>query len=176
MKHRPIVGVMGSGRHSHTSRTEPLGMWLASIGVNLLTGGGPGVMGAVSRAFVSVIPRAGVSIGILPARGEDSTPPPGYPNEWVEIPIRTHLSKTGRFGIDPMSRNHLNILSSDVIVALPGSEGTASEVELAIRYGRPTIAFVDNRSDIPGVDPEIPIGVTLAEVQAFVDANLPQWP
>ena len=47
----PIVGVMGSGSHPHADLAEPLGRWLAAQGVHLLTGGGAGVMEAVSRAF-----------------------------------------------------------------------------------------------------------------------------
>jgi len=35
--------------------------------------------------------------------------------------------------MDMNSRNHINILSSDVVIALPGSKGTYSEVMLAIR-------------------------------------------
>ncbi|MGH6785186.1 MAG: hypothetical protein ACREBP_11255, partial [Sphingomicrobium sp.] len=40
-----------------------------------------------------------------------------------------------------LSRNHINILSCAAIVALPGSDGTASEVALALRYGKPVIAY-----------------------------------
>jgi hypothetical protein len=59
--------------------------------------------------------------------------PHGYPNPWVEIPVYTHLPVSGMGGLDASSRNHINILTSDVIVALPGSAGTWSEVMLAIR-------------------------------------------
>ena len=119
----PIVGVMGSGTEPHAERARPLGMWLASEGVHLLTGGGGGVMAAVSRAFFEVPDRAGRVIGVLPASTEASppAPPSGYPNPWVEIPLLTHLSLSGARGTDPLSRNHLNVLSSDVIVALPGN-------------------------------------------------------
>jgi predicted Rossmann-fold nucleotide-binding protein len=33
------------------------------------------------------------------------------------------------------------VLSSAAIIALPGEAGTASEVALAVRYGKPVIAF-----------------------------------
>ena len=39
--------------------TEPLGRWLAESGYDLLTGGGAGVMAAVSRAFTAVPNRCG---------------------------------------------------------------------------------------------------------------------
>jgi predicted Rossmann-fold nucleotide-binding protein len=46
------VGVMGSGTHEHDALGREIGQLLARLGVNLLTGGGPGVMTSVSRAFV----------------------------------------------------------------------------------------------------------------------------
>ena len=73
----------------------------------------------------------------------DPGTPPGYPNPWVELAIRTHLDARGDDGSGIRSRNHINILSADVVIALPGSSGTASEVELAIRYGRPLILLGD---------------------------------
>jgi hypothetical protein len=51
---------------------------------------------------------------------------------------------------------------------LPGSAGTSSEVALAVHYGRAVAAFVDARSDIPGLPDEVPAFATLAEVQDFV--------
>ena len=172
MERRPIVGVMGSGDREYPDKSEPLGRWLAEVGVNLLTGGGEGVMTAVSRAFVSVQNRKGASVGVLPA--QQDLGPATYPNRWVEIRIQTHLPLTGEHGSDPLSRNHINILSSDVLVALPGSAGTASEVALAVAYARPLIAFVDTRMDIPGLDqlPWIPSAGTLLDVQRFVLRNI----
>lgn len=132
----PLVGVMGSGTEPHAELADPIGEWIARHGCHLLTGGGGGVMSAVARAFTAIAPREGLSIGILPAG-----PPPGYPNRWVELPIRTHLDALGTDGESARSRNHLNILTSDVVVALPGAAGTASEIRLAARYGRPLIRF-----------------------------------
>ena len=95
-------------------------------------------MTAVSRGFVMTHPRAGQSIGIL--RGSsDGTAVPGYPNPFVEIPIRTHLDESGTEGCGPKSRNHLNVLTPEVVVALPGGPGTQSEIELAVGYGRPVL-------------------------------------
>ena len=107
-------------------------------------------MHTVSEAFFKVRPRKGLVIGILPgARGEPASPPPGYPNPWVEIPVYTHLPLSGSEGMHVASRNHINILSSTAIVALPGSAGTASEVRLALRYQRPVAAFLKAPGDIP---------------------------
>lgn len=159
----PVVGVMGSGSATHEERSVPLGRRLAELGVHLLTGGGAGVMAAVSKAFHETPGRRGLVIGVIPG-----TPPPGYPNPWVELAIRTHLPLSGERGQEPMSRNHLNVLSSDVIVALPGSAGTASEVTLAVRYGRPIIAWVGSREEIPGLPEEVPVAADLGDVEALV--------
>lgn len=165
----PVVGVMGSGSHAHEDRAGELGRWLAAAGVHLLTGGGGGVMTSVSRAFFETAGRAGGVIGVLPG---DPEPPPGYPNPWVEIPIRTHLPAMGALGADPRSRNHINILSSDVIVALPGSAGTSSEVRLACAYGRPVVAFLAARSEIPDLPDGVPVSDALDGIQRFVSEHL----
>lgn len=156
-----VVGVMGSGVRAHAELAVPLGRGLAGMGVHLLTGGGGGVMAAVSRAFAEVEDRAGLVLGVLPADGFQRTsrragragdaesepaqwePPPGYPNPWVEVAVRTHLDARGTAGDAASSRNHVNVLSSDVVVALPGGQGTASEVALALRYGRPLVLLGD---------------------------------
>jgi uncharacterized protein (TIGR00725 family) len=159
---------MGSGRHEHADRAEPLGRWLATLGVHLLTGAGKGVMEAVSRAFQAVPDRAGLVVGIAPCGKAPAEPRPGYPNPFVELAILTHLPLSGTSGSDPLSRNHINVLSSNVLVALPGGRGTSSEVALALRYGRPVAAFIDARSDIPALPDEVPALRTLAAVQDFV--------
>jgi uncharacterized protein (TIGR00725 family) len=168
----PIVGVMGSGVDPWADRAEPLGRWLAGQGVHLLTGGGSGVMAAVSRAFVGVAGRHGLSIGILPSADHPGAPREGYPDASIEVPIRTHLPRTGDQGEDPMSRNHINILSATVIVALPGGPGTASEVRLAVGYRRPIIGYLRDRAEIPDLPDEVPVSGTLSGVQAFVASAL----
>lgn len=164
----PIVGVMGSHVHAHLEKAEALGRWLAGEGVHLLTGAGKGVMEAVSRAFCAVEGRAGLVIGVAPSSDDPAVPRRGYPNPFVEIAILTHLPLSGRAGTGPLSRNHINVLTSNVLVALPGGPGTLSEVELALRYGRPIAAFIDRRSDIPGLPADVPALTTLAQVQEFV--------
>ena len=174
----PIVGVMGSGSESHRERASALGRWLAGEGVHLLTGGGGGVMSAVSEAFFAVPQRRGLVIGVLPGvereleRASPGASRPGYPNPWVEIPISTHLPLSGRRGLDPLSRNHINVLSSTVLVALPGGAGTASEVALALRYHRPVVAFLDGPEEIEGLPAEAVVESDFAAVQAFVRKNL----
>jgi uncharacterized protein (TIGR00725 family) len=168
----PVIGVLGSGTHEHADKAEALGRWLATLEVHLLTGAGKGVMEAVSRAFQAVPGRAGLVVGIAPCGEDPATPRPGYPNPFVELAILTHLPLSGATGLEPMSRNHINVLSSDVLVALPGSSGTSSEVALAVRYRRPVVAFVDARTDIPGLPDEVVAFDTLGGVQDFVRGAL----
>lgn len=99
-------------------------------------------METVSKAFHDTNPRAGLVIGVVPGSVDQEftyTAKPGYPNPYVEIVIRTHLPLSGARGKDALSRNHINILSADAIVGLPGGEGTISEAELAVRYRKPVL-------------------------------------
>jgi uncharacterized protein (TIGR00725 family) len=169
---------MGSGSESHRARASALGRWLAALGVHLLTGGGGGVMSAVSQAFCEVPERRGLVIGVLPGDerafepASTVAPPLGYPNPWVEIPISTHLPFSGRRGLHPLSRNHINVLSSTVLVALPGGAGTASEVALALRYHRPVIAYLDDPREIDGLPAEAVVESDFAAVQDFVREHI----
>lgn len=165
----PIVGVMGSSSFAHEDLAVSLGAWLATLDVHLLTGAGHATMTAVSRAFAAVEDRTGLVIGVCPATDEDpGRTRPGYPNPWVEVPIITHLPLSGPLGTEDRSRNHINVLSSNVVIALPGSDGTSSELRLAVRYGRPTIAFVNDRSDILSVPRSVRDTSDLEEVKRFV--------
>jgi uncharacterized protein (TIGR00725 family) len=161
----PMIGVMGSGSKEHRELAEPLGEWLAVQGYDLITGGGSGVMTAVSRAFASVPTRRGVSVGVLPAG-----PPPGYPNPWIDVVIQTHLAKRGNEGSDILSRNHITVLSSAVVVVLPGRSGTRTELALALHHRKPVIPFLGPDGEIKGEQrmtmPEL--AVTLDQVTAFI--------
>ena len=151
------VGVIGSGTHEHEEYARDVGELLADMGVNLLTGGGRGVMTSVSRAFTRRPGRVGICIGIIPCKSESerAVPKAGYPNEFVELPIYTHLPYSGAQGTDDLSRNHINVLSCSAMVALPGEEGTAAEVTLALRYRKAVIAY----SPIPALTSRFPVTV-----------------
>jgi len=84
------------------------------------------------------------------------------------VPILTHLPLSGIRGAEPLSRNHINVLSSDVVVALPGTAGTANEVALALCYGRPLVAFLESRNEIPELPEEVPVRSRFEEVRRFV--------
>ena len=164
-----IVGVMGSGRERHEAWSLPLGALLARMGVHLLTGGGAGVREAVSEGMVGVEDRAGLAIGILPGRVEESgcEATPGYPNRHVELSIRTHLPGRGEEGGTPLSRNSINIASADAVVMLPGGAGTASEGRLAIEFGKPVIGLGGG-----GEREGIAQAETLEEVEDYLRAVL----
>ncbi|MBI4383851.1 MAG: LOG family protein [Nitrospinae bacterium] len=142
-----MIGVIGSGSDPCEDLSRPLGRWLAEKGFDLINGGGPGVMAEVARAFASVPGRKGLCVGILPSeRPCDSPegrkryrPPEGYPNRYIDIPIRTHLHLSGKSGKEIASRNHIVVLSADIVAALPGGAGTRSEIELAFEYGKPIV-------------------------------------
>src|SRR5215470_16397553 len=134
-KRVPVVGVLGSGVDDHSDKAAALGRWLGTQPVHLLTGGGRGVMTSVAEAFAAVPGRAGLVVGIIPCSSDDpGVPKASYPNDFVELAIMTHLPYSGHDGTDARSRNHINVLTSDVLIALSGGPGTASEVALALRY------------------------------------------
>ncbi len=135
-------------------------------------------MAEVSRAFFEVSTRRGLSIGVVPAtveplaalekreaRDGEYVLPTGYPNEWVEIAIYTHLPDSGSEGALRSSRNHINVLSADAIVALPGGAGTISEIWLATAYGVPIVAYGDHHGRVPY---GIPSAESVDDLQAFL--------
>ncbi len=140
-----VIGVMGSGKNPWEELAHPLGAWIAQNGHDLLTGGGQGVMLSVSRAFSQTPGRSGKSMGVLPTRADAQfgfVPLEGYPNPFVDLSVITPLPKR-EDGAAPgtINRNYVNILTSDVVVALPGSAGTLEEISLALRFGKPLICF-----------------------------------
>ncbi len=104
-----------------------LGREIAGRGWVLLTGGGGGVMEAASRGAAQ---NGGIVIGILPS--ERKNPLPGYPNDYVGIPIYTGMSD---------ARNVILAKSADFLVALKGGPGTLSEIALARKSGIPVIVL-----------------------------------
>jgi uncharacterized protein (TIGR00725 family) len=168
------VGVMGSGTYDHETLARTIGELLARLGVNLLTGGGRGVMRSVSRAYVQAPRQQGVCIGIIPcfSEGERSRPKDGYPNQFVELAIYTHLPHSGSRGREDLSRNHINVLSSAAVIALPGEEGTATEVSLAVDYRRPVIAYSPDTHLVDHFPEMVERATTVGRVEAFLIRHL----
>tara|TARA_Y100001936_G_scaffold118576_1_gene116055 strand:- start:568 stop:1092 length:525 start_codon:yes stop_codon:yes gene_type:complete len=166
------VGVMGSGTDEWEEFATPLGAWIAKQGYNLLTGAGNGVMRSVSKAFVEQEDRTGVSIGVVktdPCDERMFVPAKGYPNPYVEIPIYTPLAGYSDDAPNAINRNYINILSSDVVVALAGGKGTINEIELCENFKKPLIIFCPNDyfKDLPYTQTD-----SFDEVKDFISKTL----
>jgi uncharacterized protein (TIGR00725 family) len=165
---------MGSGNQS-TAEADDVGRLVARLGAHLLTGGGQGQMAAVSRGFVRSELRSGLCIGILPSKEKGSQEPPeGYPNEYVELPIYTHLWQRGAEGAEVGSRHSINVMSSTAVVVLYGNEGTVWEARLARQWGKPVALFMAEATrQLPDADKlmavfdEPPLS-TLAELEHWL--------
>lgn len=124
---RTVVGVMGSGSDGDAAllRTaHELGAAIARAGWVLLNGGrATGVMEASSRGASEA---GGFVVGVLP---DDSG---REASRHLDVAIRTGMGD---------ARNTINVLSSDVVVAVTGGAGTLSEVALALNAGRTVIAL-----------------------------------
>jgi uncharacterized protein (TIGR00725 family) len=180
---RKVIGVMGSGQEPYLELAAIAGLVIAQRECHLLTGGGAGVMASVSQAFVETPGRAGMCLGVLKGSVEGGRYLAlGGPNPFVELAVRTHLPDSGQRGTEPSSRNHINVLTADVVVVLPGGPGTQSELELALLYGRPAVvlARVGDRVGALSVeaeqlrvgDQDIPVAFTAESLSSFLDQHL----
>lgn len=124
---RTVIGVMGSGRPldgAAFARAYRVGELVARRGWVLLTGGtASGVMDAASQGAKAA---GGLVVGVLKS-GDGAEA-----SRHLDIAIRTGMGD---------ARNAINVLSSDVVIALPGGAGTLSEVALAIKAGKSVIAL-----------------------------------
>lgn len=130
MPRRFVIGVMGAGDRAHEADVAlafELGAAIAGEGWVLLSGGrNTGVMDAVNRGAQSA---GGLTIGILPDNNKASA------SEAVDVAVVTGLGS---------ARNYVNVLSSDVVVSCgAGGAGTASEIALALKSGKPVVLLKD---------------------------------
>lgn len=124
---RTLIGVMGSGHQlseAQRSLAYRVGALVASKGWVLLTGGSAcGVMDAASQGAHEA---GGLVVGVLREASSDRA------SSFVDVAIPTGMGD---------ARNAINVLSSDVVIALPGGSGTLSEIALALKSGKTTIAL-----------------------------------
>jgi uncharacterized protein (TIGR00725 family) len=113
------------GGHEITKEVEDIahkiGEIIVKVGAILICGGLGGVMEAVSKG---VSEAGGTTIGILPGTSKADA------NPYVDIALPTSIG---------YARNAIVACSADIIVALPGSDGTSSEISYGLVYKRPII-------------------------------------
>ncbi|MFN8177092.1 MAG: TIGR00725 family protein [bacterium] len=153
---RPVVGVMGGADAAPETLAlaEALGAAIAAAGWILLNGGrDAGVMAASARGAARA---GGLVVGVLPGRDRRGASPD------LSVAIVTGLGD---------ARNAVNVLSSDVVVALPGGAGTLSEIALALKAGRPVVALGWQRGSLADFEGIIR-AASLAEALDAIRARL----
>ena len=124
---RTTIGVMGSAENGDArllQQARDLGTAIAQNGWALVNGGrNSGVMDASALGARNA---GGLVIGILPDEGLTRA------SRHLDVAIRTGMGD---------GRNYINVLSSDIVIAMPGGAGTLSEVALALKAGRTVIAL-----------------------------------
>ncbi|MFA5059431.1 MAG: TIGR00725 family protein [Candidatus Omnitrophota bacterium] len=124
MSHQKItISVIGG--HDCNKEVEQLshkiGKIIAKMGSVLVCGGLDGVMREAAKGAKSC---GGLTIGILPGKNKSDA------NPFIDIALPTSIG---------YSRNVIVACSADIIIALPGSHGTRSEISYGLVYGRPVI-------------------------------------
>lgn len=104
---------------------ETVGREIARRGATLVCGGRGGVMAAACRGAREA---GGHTIGIMPGRGHDDSPP----NAYVEFPVFTGMG---------FARNVMVVLSGDAVIAIDGSYGTLSEISHALIHETPIVGI-----------------------------------
>ncbi|MDP2653615.1 MAG: TIGR00725 family protein [Candidatus Omnitrophota bacterium] len=113
------------GGHDSESKVEHLahniGYIIAKMGCILVCGGLGGVMMHASKGAKEA---GGLTIGLLPGKDKNDA------NPFIDIALPTSIG---------YARNAIVACSADIIVALPGSHGTNSEICYGLVWGRPVI-------------------------------------
>ena len=122
-KQRIVISVIGGSTIS--SKVEDLaqsvGKMIAELGCILVCGGLGGAMEAAAKGAKEA---GGMTIGILPGKDKRDA------NPSIDIPLPTSIG---------YARNTIVACAADIIIALPGSFGTNSEICYGLVYGRPVI-------------------------------------
>jgi hypothetical protein len=125
MSKRQIVAVVGRGEGASDADVAlgfELGKLIAERGWILLSGGrAAGVMDGVNKGAKA---GGGLTVGIIPRTGVAIS-------EAVDIPIMTDMGD---------ARNNIIVLTGDVVISCGlGGAGTASEIALALKAGKPVV-------------------------------------
>jgi uncharacterized protein (TIGR00725 family) len=124
-KRRPQVTVIGNYDAEGQSllAAEQVGQMLGRLGCCVITGGGAGIMVAVSRGARKT---GGLTIGILP--GNDMA----LGNAELDVVIPSGIG---------YARNLTNVLAADVVIAIAGGSGTLNEMAFAWMHNKPIVAW-----------------------------------
>ena len=152
LRMKPRIGVMGPAVCSPDlyNLAREVGFLIGKRGALLICGGLTGVMEASARGARD---GGGITIGILPGSN------PAEANPYIDIPIATDLGN---------ARNVINILTSQVVIAIHGSYGTLSEIALAMKCGIPVVSL-QSWGLVPPEGGEVPIATARSAAEA-VDA------
>ncbi len=122
-----MISVIGGEASSEAAlgAAEVVGREIARRGATLVCGGRGGVMEAACRGARA---EGGHTIGIMPGRSREETPP----NRHVEFPVFTGLGFT---------RNVIVVLSGEAVIAIDGAYGTLSEIAFALIHEVPIVGL-----------------------------------
>lgn len=129
------VAVVGSSEENSQwiALAAEVGKTIAHVGAVLVCGGLAGTMQAAARGAKK---RGGLTVGIVPSYEKASA------NPYIDVIIPSGLGH---------ARNVLVVASGDMVVALPGSHGTRSEISIALKLGKPVFG-VKAWGEIAGVE------------------------
>ena len=137
MENRQKITVSVIGSHGNDIKVEQLAHKVGEIVANmdcvLVCGGLGGVMEAASRGAKEA---GGLTIGLLPGKDKADA------NPYIDIALPTTIG---------YARNAIVASSADIIIALPGSHGTNSEICYGLVFGRPVLDLGGWK--IPGMIP-----------------------
>ena len=123
MKRKLLISVIGG--HENNDKVAYLahniGKIIAKMGGIVVCGGLYGCMKAVCEGAKEA---KGMTIGLIPGKDKADA------NPYVDIVIPTTIG---------YARNAMVACSGDIIIALPGSHGTLSEICYGFVYGKPII-------------------------------------
>ena len=145
------VSVIGSHNRSpqNDEKAYQVGKIIAGLGAVLVCGGLDGIMAAAARGAKDA---GGLTIGLLPGTDKADA------NPYIDIALPTSIG---------FARNAMVACSADIVVALPGSHGTNSEICYGLVYDRPVIDF--GGWNIKGMIPAANLEETAALLQEHIE-------
>ena len=134
MSGRLQIAVIGAGQCTPelARSAEEIGAAVAVHGAVLVCGGLGGVMAAAAAGAKRA---GGMTVGVLPTYDRATA------NAAIDIVLPTGMGH---------ARNVIVVAAGDAVIALSGEHGTASEIAMALKLGRPVVAL-DSWGHMPGV-------------------------